>query len=105
MTSFVVSSLHFILEQIHAHGTTTLIADSGVCPGGTFTRTRDDGFWVAVIPLAEFELTWGELENVVEGLRIWEIDRNMYGVAHFQYMKGRTVEGYGYLVSDVDAAS
>ena len=58
-----------------------------------------------MIPFLDFELTWGELKNVKEGLRIWEIDRDMYGVAYFQYMDGRTVEGYGYLVSDVEADS
>ena len=60
---------------------------------------------MAVTPLAEFDLTWGALEIVVEGLRIWEIDRDMYGVAYFQYIQGRTVEGYGYLVPGDNTAS
>lgn len=105
MSNLVVSSLLFILEQKRIHGDSSLIIDSGQLPDGLLKRDRGEGCRLAVIPLYQYDLTWRVLNEVVEGLRIWEIDSRNYAVARFTYELAGEGQGYGYLVPAPPARS
>lgn len=49
-----------------------------------------------MIPTTDIELTWGVLGDVIEGLRIWEVDGPVYGAARFMYSHARVIQGFGY---------